>query len=435
MKRFFIKRCWIFIAAGLILSCKYPEFNNPITDFRVALSLSPFSLNQFKEGYEFKVNDDVATTPEQLQGIYKNLGSTEMYVRIGTKRHTTTDNINRFTGKEDENTNVHTLDQALELCQIAASLNIPINPEIMCAYYYMDMERQEFPLMLEEEYPELYAIQEFSDIMKDKQYSQLKLDEICTVLEIYAKFVATKILETGCTVDNWNIGNEANCGFAGIAMGLKSAVNPALEKKSNISKYMSSLFSVGWLKENLWNYEAKAMASVKKGVLSAYDELGVDSSKLKFSTHIATVTSTTRSAVSFFKTLKSNGYDVDVAGISFYPSAQSMVFDKWDLLQRTIVRINNECKIPVFIAEFSYPSGAMNGPFKGWNKKFGKYPLSQKGQQDVYSDIIAWGKNNGICGIRYWAPDYKGWYAMSMFEFDDKVGSAKDILLNHNQLI
>ena len=61
-------------------------------EFRVALSLSPFSLNQFEQGYTFNVNGRTASTPEELQQIYRDLGSTEMYVRIATKRHVTAEN-------------------------------------------------------------------------------------------------------------------------------------------------------------------------------------------------------------------------------------------------------------------------------------------------------------------------------------------------------
>ena len=45
--------------------------------FRVALSLSPFSLNQFEQGYSFVIGDSIATTPEELQSSYRSLGSTE----------------------------------------------------------------------------------------------------------------------------------------------------------------------------------------------------------------------------------------------------------------------------------------------------------------------------------------------------------------------
>ena len=426
----------VFIAFVLLsnlffTSCDYPEWPASDEPFRVALSLSPFSLNQFEDGYSFKVGDETATTAEELQTIYNNLGSTEMYVRIGTKRHVTRNEdgtLNNFVdGKEDENANAHTFDQAIELCNIAATLDVPINPEIMCAHIYMDMDRQEAPNF--DEYPE------FNGLMNGKKWSELSLEEVRTVLKAYGKFVAGAFLEAGCTVNNWNIGNEANSGFAGIGIGLKTAVNPDLEDASGLIKYTGSLFHVYWLKDNLWNYEAKAMAAVKEGVLEAYAEKDIDASNVKFSTHIATVVATTRSTVSFFKTLKENGFAVDVAGISFYPSATSMSIDKWDLLKRTVVRINHELGVPVFIAEFSYPSGKMSGPFKSWNKKFDKYSHSQSGQADLYGDLISWGKKNGIAGVRYWAPDYEKWYGMAMFEFEDKVGTAKTILLDHKELI
>lgn len=442
----------LFTCAFTFVSCTYPEFpDNRTEPFRVALSLSPFSLNQFAQGYSFKVGDKTAATPTELQQIYKDLGSTEMYVRIATKRHitykadgVTLDNTNIINGEIDENSNVHTLDQAIAQCTIAANLNIPINPELMLAPIYMDMERQETPIISEDGttkllkdfyYPELYAIPEFYNIMHGRNWEDLNLGEMCKVLKLYSKFVAGELLATGCTINNWNIGNEANSGFAGIGIGLKTAVNPELAGVSDLTKFTASVFSVWWLKEHLWKYEAQAMQAVKEGVLAAYAEKGKDSSNVKFSTHIATVVSTTRSAVSFFQTMKEYGYDMDVAGISFYPSAPAMSADKWDLLKRTVVRINHDCGLPVFIAEFSYPSGPMDGPFKSWSNKFDKYEQNEQGQADVYADVISWGKANGLAGIRYWAPDYEGWFAMSVFSFENKVGTAKKILLNHKEIV
>lgn len=74
--------------------------------FRIALSLSPFSLTQFEKGYTFVVGDRTASTPEELQQIYRDLGSTEMYVRLATKRHKTYNEDgtldNTTDGKPDE---------------------------------------------------------------------------------------------------------------------------------------------------------------------------------------------------------------------------------------------------------------------------------------------------------------------------------------------
>ena len=393
--------------------------------FRVALSLSPFSLNQFEQGYTFVIGDSIATTPEELQSIYRSLGSTEMYVRIATKRHVTAENTTD--GEPDENANVHTFDQGIRLCQIAAALNIPINPEIMCAYTYMDMDRVQKPRF--EEYPEIYALQ------NGKEWSELSLDEICVVLEAYGEFVADAILATGCTVNNWNLGNEANFGFAGVGMGTETAVDAKLGKASAMKRYMASVFSTWWLKKHVWAYNVKEFAAIKSGILKAYEKRNLDASHVKFSTHIATVVFTVRCSASYFQYMAKHGYAVETAGISYYPSAPAMSFNKKKLLTKTVTRINKKCSVPVFIGEFSYPSGKMDGPFASWNKKLKGYEKDQQGQANIYRDVIAWGKTHGMAGIRYWAPDYEGWYSMSMYEFSNKKGTAKTILKTHKEIV
>ena len=412
-------------------------------DFRVALSLSPFTLNQFEAGYTFKIGDKTATTPAELQQIYKDLGSTEMYVRLATKRHKTykpDGSLDNTTdGKPDENANVHTFDQVMQTCRVAASLNIPINPEVMCAYIYMDMDGTQAPRFYKTDYPELYASNPtWAAILKngDAKWEELSLDDICTVLEIYGEFVADSILATGCTVNDWNLGNEANFGFAGIGIGVPNSFDQKLANAGPMKRYMASLFSLWWLKKHVWCYNAKQYAAVKRGILKAYAKAGKDASNVRFSTHIATVTSTPRATASFFSYMAEHGYAVDVAGISYYPSAPAMSFNKKKMLTKTVTRINKKCGVPVFIGEFSYPSQDMVGPFAGWNQQLGSYKKNQQGQADIYRDVIAWGKEHGLIGIRYWAPDYEGeWYPMSMFTFENKVGTAKTILLNHKEIV
>lgn len=411
--------------------------------FRVALSLSPFTLNQFEAGYSFKVGDATATTPQQLQQIYINQGATEMYVRLATKRHKTYKDDgtldNTTDGKPDENANVHTFDQVMQTCRIAKELNIPINPEVMCAYIYMDMDGTQAPRFYRSDYPELYANPKFAAIMKDGNkdiWQTLSLEEICTVLEIYGEFVGDSILATGCTVNNWNLGNEANFGFAGIGIGTPNSFDRTLAKAGQMKRFMSSLFSVWWLKKHVWKYEAQTLAAVRRGIEKAYTKAGKDVSKIKFSTHIATVVSTPRSSASFFTYMAEHGYKMETAGISYYPSAPAMSFNKKKLLTKTVTRINKKCNLPVFIGEFSYPSQDMVGPFAGWNSQVGDYKKDRKGQADIYHDVITWGKTHGLIGIRYWAPDYEGeWYPMSMFEFENKVGTAKQILTNHKAIV
>ena len=387
--------------------------------FRFALSLSPFSSKSFKEGYTYEYNNKQINNMTDLEKLYIEKGATEMYVRIATKRSITPVDITD--GEIDTNANVHTFDQAIELCKIAKELNIPINPEVMLAFTYMDMEKQQAPRF--NEYPEIYKLQ------NGKEWEELSLEEIIIVLKAYGKFLAKEILKTGCTVNNWNLGNEANFGFAGVSLGLKTAVNKKLEKVSGFMRYILPLFNPGWLENNIWKYNAKMFSAVKEGILSAYKDLNIDSN-VKFSTHIATVVMTPGTCARYFNCLKKHGYNVDTAGISFYPSAPSMYIDSMVLFKKTVKEINNRCKVPVFIAEFSYPSGKMSGPFAGWNKNVKGYSHSEEGQASIFKDVLNWGKNHGVIGIRYWAADYEDWGSMGLFKFENKHGKPKKAILD-----
>ena len=383
--------------------------------FRMALSVSPFTATAFNNGYTYEFNGKNISSIEELEQMYIENGATEMYVRIATKRHTT--DINETDGKPDSNANVHTFDQAIDLCRLAAKLNIPINPEVMCAYTYMDMETQQAPRF--EEYPEISSLQ------NGKDWTELSLDEINIILKAYGRFLATEILRTGCTVNNWNLGNEANFGFAGVSLGLKTAVNPKLEGVSNFLRYIYPTFNCRWLEKNIWKYNAKQFAAVKEGILKAYEDLEIDSSSVKFSTHIATVVMTPKACARYFNCLKKNGYEVDTAGISFYPSAPSLYLNSMTLFKKTVMNINKKCGKQVFIAEFAYPSGQMSGAFAGWNKETKRYKNTEEGQAKIYKDVINWGSTHGVIGIRYWAADYEDWGTMGLFKFENKHGIPK----------
>ncbi len=406
---------WIVIDQNTFVASKKIELAD---EFRMALSVSPFTANAFEDGYTYEIAGKQIASIEELEQAYIDMGATEMYARIATKRYKTAEDT--VDGVYNENANVHTLEQGIALAKLAAKLNIPLNPEIMCAYTYMDMETQQAPRF--EEYPEFYELQ------GGKNWSELTLHEINTVLEAYGTFVATEILNTGCEVNCWNIGNEANFGFAGVSLGLDTAVNPKLAKVPAFLRYVLPIFATRWLEKNLWSYNAKEMAALQSGILKAYENLGKDSSNVQFSTHIATVVSNPKNAVSYFNTLLKNGYEVDVAGISYYPSAPAAYLNRENLYKKVVTAINQKCNIPVFIAEFSYPSGKMDGPFAGWNKACGNYEISEEGQKKIFEDTVSWGKEHGLAGIRYWAPDYEGWSSMSMFNFENKHGVAKAIL-------
>ena len=64
--------------------------------------------------------------------------------------------------------------------------------------------------------------------------------------------------------------------------------------------------------------------SLASSWIAALSALNIDSGNVKFPTHIATVVMTPNACARYFNCLKKNGYTVDTAGISFYPSAPSL---------------------------------------------------------------------------------------------------------------
>ena len=122
---------------------------------------------------------------------------------------------------------------------------------------------------------------------------------------------------------------------------------------------------------------------------------------------------------------------MDTVGISFYPSTPSMYIDSMVLFKKTVKEINNKCKVPVFIGEFSYPSGKISWPFARWNKEVSVYPHTEEGLTFTYKDVLNWEINHGVIGIRYLVPDYEDWGSMGLFKFESKHGKPKKALLDN----
>ena len=173
----------------------------------------------------------------------------------------------------------------------------------------------------------------------------------CAVFwEQYGELVATEIVQTGCTVEYWNLGNEANFGFAGVNIGLKTAVNPILESKTTLEMYYLENSGADFLKVNVWNYSGQLMAALAKGIKK------VDTDA-KFTTHIAGLFGDYFS-VNFYNTLSANGMQLDQGGISIYPTSEMAYYmpGYMDMLKSSITAVVTQCGLPVFIAEYGYPS-------------------------------------------------------------------------------
>lgn len=371
--------------------------------FRYSLGVSPYNKD-FAKGHEELAEYDrplkvsffdgkrTASTRAELEEMFLAHGGTEMWVRINMRRKTGSD--------ATEAEKRHYMENCVGDLELAAKYKVPINPELLCVADYMDFSKQDAPDFAE--YPEAAP---------SRPWQECSLDEMCEALEKYGELMAREILSHGCKVNVWDIGNETNYGFAGLNVGLENAVSPKLGHTKVESLYIKPNMGANWLAENVWRYNAKQFAAVARGVRKA------DPGAL-FSVHLSTVVGGSKFCVKYFDTLRENGFVPDQAGISFYPSTPGIGNDRMKLFKEIVSGIYKECGLPVFVAEYAYPSEKMSptAEFSSWSHGAKGYPLGEGSQARFLKDMIDWGRENGLAGIRPFAPDFlEDWEPMGLF--------------------
>ena len=381
-------------------------------DFRVSLSVSPFTDLVLKSGTTFRDGAVNASTVEEVQRLFVKHGANEVYARIATTRK-------YRTGFGD-----HSMERGLERARMAAALQLPFNPELGLFNIYGDIRCQPAP--------------DFSDYPAIKlpgPWASLRLAQMTEALRAYGAAAAREILATGVQVRIWDIGNEIEFGVAGVAVRPMpgscddtaggsgwyqppDAVDPAIGKMTfQALMQMPEAKRAAWLAEHVWPHEAKMLAAVAAGIRSA-------DPKARFSTHVSGIASTQPAlAVAFFKAMEEGGFAVDEAGVSYYPTSSPWPRDRLQAFKDMATAARRELGRPVFIAEFGYPAGHMEGMFP-WNSAIAGYPQTPDGQASFLRDLVAWGtREKVLSGIRPWAPDLglSTWAPMSLFAREEKV--------------
>ena len=389
------------------------------TDFRVSISVSPFSELVFSTGITFTDGKLTARNPEELQRLFMSHGANEVYARIAT------------TQKHRIGFGDHSMDRGLERARMAKTLGLPFNPELGLFKTYGDIRCQPAP--------------DFSDYPQIKippAWTSLTLEQMLPILRAYGAAAARQIIGTGVQVRIWDLGNEVEFGSAGVAVQpmpgacndtegtgwyrAPDRIDPAIGKMSALDLLqMPESQRIDWLKTHLWPHEARILAAVAEGVRS------VDP-KAKFSTHVSGVTAVLPAqAVAFYKAMREGGFVADELGISYYPTSSAHPDDRLQAFKDTVTALHKELHKPVFIAELGYPSARMEkGPFI-WNDEVKGYPLTPEGQAGFIRDLVTWGAGNGmLSGLRPWAPDLPvpGWGPMSFFQLDGKTATPRPVL-------
>jgi len=392
---------------------------SPAQDFRVSVSVSPFTELVLNSGVSFADRDTTATTVDGVQRIFTSHGANEVYARIATTQH-------YRTGVGD-----HSMDNGLKRARMAAALDLPFNPELGLFNIYGDIRCQPAP-----------DFSDHPDIKLPGPWPSLTLDQMTAALRSYGAAAARQILATGVHVRIWDIGNEVELGVAGVAIrplpgscddtaGGKDwyrgpdAVDRAIGKMTFQSlMQMPENKRIAWLSEHLWPREAKLLAAVATGIRLVDPQA-------RFSTHVSGVTATLPvSAVAFFKAMRDSGFFPDELGVSYYPTSSAFPKDRLQAFKDMAATVRRELGRPIFIAEFGYPAGAMGGIFR-WNDAVAGYPQTPDGQASFVRDLLAWGRREKVLsGIRPWAPDLAlpGWAPMALFDREGKVAKPRPVL-------
>lgn len=387
-------------------------------EFRVSVSASPFAETILKTGTRFTDGTVTATTPLELQQLFIRHGANEVYARINTRQQF-------VKGAGD-----HSMNRGIERARMAASLHVPLNPELGLFASYGDIRCQPAP--------------DFTDygIRLPAPWHDLTLDQMLVALRAYGAAAAKQIIDTKVSVRIWDLGNEVEFGVAGVAVRPMpggcdapagaahdywppNRVDPAIGAMSALElAQMNPVQRRLWLEAHLWPYEAKMFAAVAAGIRT------VDTNA-RFSTHVSGMASTQpQVAAAFFKAMKDGGFPVDEAGASFYPTSSTNPPNRLQAFKDMALAVRAAIGRPVFVAEFGYPSSRMIGVFS-WNDAVPGYPLTAEGQAQFVRDLVVWGRKDGVLsGIRPWAPELAapGWAPMSLFERSGWTVTARPAL-------
>ena len=102
-------------------------------DFRVSVSVSPFTEIVLRTGARFTDGTVTATTAADLQRLFVRHGANEIYARMSTRQHMLSGGGN------------HGMDLGLARARMAAELRLPFNPELGLFATYGDIRCQPSP--------------------------------------------------------------------------------------------------------------------------------------------------------------------------------------------------------------------------------------------------------------------------------------------------
>lgn len=382
--------------------------------WRNALSVSPFTEFVLREKIAYGDGRAQARTTGELQRLFMDHGSSEVYARLGTRRGIT------------PNEGDHSVVRGLELAKLSRELGVPINPELGLFAFYGDITHQPEP-----------DFADYPSLAPPKPWHELGVAQMTDILRRYGALIAREILDTGASVNVWDLGNEVERGVAGVAAppirepaGWKyrapDAVDPEIGRM-DILRYirLDEAKRIEWLEAHLWPHVGALFAATAEGIRSVDPHA-------RFSTHTSgMVAHSSAMFIHFYEAMDAAGFRCDEAGLSFYPSASKEPPDRFAALRDMLATAVPKLGRRAFIAEYAYPVGPFKFGADDWDHALPGYPVSRDGQAKLARDLVDWGVQSGhLSGVRPWAPDLvlPGWAEMSCFDLDGRKAGARPSL-------
>ena len=254
-------------------------------------------------------------------------------------------------------------------------------------------------LLLDFHYSDTWA--DPSSQTKPLAWENLTFDILCDSVQQYSHHVITKLKDQNTLPKYVQIGNETDCGLLWP------------------DGYVCDEFN----NDSQWNKLGQLFAHAIDGINDALD----NQDTLEIISHVSS------GGNWFFSNLVSQGIELDILSISYYPMWHGTFTD----LIQNINDLGNELQKSVLIAETAYPftlewNDNTNNIVGLETQLLEDYEATENGQFLFLHDLITLvGENNFGLGICYWAPDWisteqfgSPWENQALFDFDGELLDA-----------
>jgi len=255
-----------------------------------------------------------------------------------------------------------------------------------------------------EPYLVVFLSDNWADMMKQpvpRAWQDLSFEQRAEAVRKYSRDVVTHFRREGLQGHLYEIGNEIDYGICGEYPGKDAKKNPDS------------------LRRRIWPRAATLILASQAGIREADPEA-------EFMLHTAHWWDASF-CEDFFRFMRDQGVQIDLAGLSYFPSSNIGGSLEMNQFGVTVSRLARALERPVVVAETAYPSTKeFSGQFARWKREVVGYPLTPTGQRRWLADFLAFCSSHpDIQAMYYWSPEWHDEEMWTGFALFDSQGDAK----------